>query len=146
MFGLIVVVLFICLITILVYNKFKKKIVFILLPVLFLILIPIIIRISWWNENRILYGKSYSIEELFNVNLDNVAYSECYGKQSSASADELGKIKLKEVKKIKTVGSTANSKYIVYDNNMNILFEWVEIGNRDLIKIDGKLYQKQYNN
>ena len=146
MFGLIVVVLFICLITILVYNKFKKKIVFILLPVLFLIIIPIIIRISWWNENRILYGKSYSIEELFNVNLDNVAYSECYGKQSSTSADELGKIKLKEVKKIKTVGSTANSKYIVYDNNMNILFEWVEIGNRDLIKIDGKLYQKQYNN
>ena len=78
-------------------------------------------------------NRAKTIEEILDISFSDIAYVMHFDEEISLS-EFVNEYKTKKYEKYSVdIGTTAHDYYIAYDENNNIIFTLVDIGNRNLI-------------
>ena len=81
----------------------------------------------------IFLNRAKTIEEILDISFSDIDYVK-YLDEEISSSEFINEYETKKYKKYSgDIGTTAHDYYIAYDENNNIIFTLVDIGNRNLI-------------
>ena len=137
------------------YTKRTAKICFELI-----VIVLLIVSIALLVANLVGIRREYTINDILQTKFDDISYVKTGGASRQDEGYPVSKFineysQTKVEKYSGNTGSTAHQYFVAYDNNDQVLFTIVEIGNRNLLYISkgtfninennsSKLYQKIY--